>query len=168
LQARDLLQPTIARAAGRGLFVARLARDAVRHRPPLGFFGRFAVERSGTHAGSFDIKARVMIPIADVGRLHTLARGGSEISTDDRLAGAAEAGQLSRDLAATLRAGYELATALRLQRHVAQHHIGDDLDDWLDPNDLEPLARAQLRETFKAIRTAQQSVESRYKTGMLG
>jgi CBS domain-containing protein len=168
LQARDLLQSTIARAAGSGVFVARLARDAVRHRPPLGFFGRFAVERSGAHAGSFDIKASVMIPITDVARLHALARGGSEISTDDRLARAAEAGQLSRDLAATLQAGYELATALRLQRHVALHRVGDDLDNWLDPNGLHPLARAQLRETFKAIRIAQQSIESRYKTGMLG
>jgi hypothetical protein len=30
------------------------------------------------------------------------------------------------------------------------------------------LARAQLRETFKAIRTAQHSIENRYHTGMLG
>jgi CBS domain-containing protein len=168
LQVRALLAPTISHAAERGIFLGRLARDATRHRPPLGFFGRFAVERSGAHAGLFDIKAGVMLPIADIARLYALAGRGSEISTDDRLAAAAGSGQLSHDLAETLRAGHELATALRLRRHLEQHRDGEDLDNWLDPDELAPLARAQLRETFKAIRTAQQNVEVRYHTGMLG
>jgi CBS domain-containing protein len=168
LQARELLAPVIATVADRGIFLGRLARDATRHRPPIGFFGRFAVERSGDHKGSFDIKAGVMLPIADIARLHALARGSTDIATDDRLEGAALAGQLSDDLAATLRAGYELATGLRLRRHLAQHDAGQPMDNWLDPDDLEALVRAQLRATFKAIRTAQQSIESRYQTGILG
>lgn len=168
LHAGALLGPAIARAAERDIFVARLARDATRHRPPLGFFGRFAVERSGDHAGSFDIKAGVMLPIADIARLHTLARGDEQIATDDRLAAAADAGQLSHGLAATLRAGYELATALRIRRHLDRARAGAAPDNWLNPDDLEALARAQLRETFKAVRTAQQSIEHRYHTGMLG
>lgn len=168
LKAHDLLMPVIATAADHGVFLGRLARDATRHRPPLGFFGRFAVERSGQHEGAFDIKAGVMLPIVDIARLHTLAHGGTEISTDDRLAGAAATGRLSQDLADTLRAGYELATGLRLRQHLAQKREGRSLGNWLAPDDLERLARAQLRETFKAIRTAQQSVEARYHTDMLG
>jgi CBS domain-containing protein len=168
LQVRELLAPVIATVADRGIFLGRLARDATRHRPPLGFFGRFAVERSGDHKGSFDVKAGVMLPIADIARLHALARGSTDIATDDRLSGAAVAGQLSDDLATTLRAGYELATGLRLRRHLDQDDAGQPLDNWLDPDDLEALVRAQLRETFKAIRTAQHSIESRYQTGMLG
>ena len=168
LQVRELLAPTIARAADDHVFLARLARDAVRHRPPLGFLGRFAVERSGAHAGAFDIKAGVMLPVADIARLHTLARGGGEIATDDRLAAAAATGRLSDDLAGTLRAGYELATGLRLRQHLVQRRARRAPDNWVAPDDLDALARAQLRETFKAIRTAQQSIESRYHTGMLG
>jgi len=110
----------------------------------------------------------VMLPIADIGRLYALARSGHEISTDDRLAAAAGSGHLSYDLAETLRAGYELATALRLRRHLEQLRDGKPLDNWLDPDELAPLARAQLRETFKAIRAAQHNVEVRYHTGMLG
>jgi CBS domain-containing protein len=167
LQVHELLSPVIATAADHGIFLGRLARDATRHRPPLGFLGRFAVERSGAHEGAFDVKAGVMLPIVDIARLHTLAHGGSEVSTDDRLAVAAAVGRLSQDLADTLRAGYELATGLRLRRHLAQRRAGRRPDNWLAPDDLERLARAQLRETFKAIRTAQQSVEARYHTGML-
>jgi CBS domain-containing protein len=168
LAVRDLLQPTIVQAADHGVFLGRMARDAIRHRPPLGFFRRFAVERSGAHAGSFDIKSGVMVPIADIGRLSTLARGGDEISTDDRLVAAAAAGHLSPELADTLRAGYELATMLRIRRHLEQYRAADEYHDWLDPDDLSVLARAQLRETFKAIRTAHESIELRYQTGMLG
>jgi CBS domain-containing protein len=168
LHTDTLLGPTIARAAERDIFVARLARDATRHRPPLGFFGRFAVQRSGAHAGSFDVKAGVMVPIADIARLHTLARGGAQIATDARLAAATEARQLSSELASTLRAGYGLATALRLRRHLARAHAGAPPDNWLNPDELEVLARAQLRETFKAVRTAQLSIEQRYQTGLLG
>lgn len=168
LQVRDLLLPVIATAAEHGIFLGRLARDATRHRPPLGFLGRFAVERSGAHAGTFDIKASVMLPIVDIARLHTVARGGAEISTDARLAGAAATGRLSHDLADTLRAGYELATGLRLRHHLAQLRAGRRPDNWLGPDSLERMSRAQLRETFKAIRTAQQSVDARYHTEMLG
>jgi CBS domain-containing protein len=168
LQVRELLAPVIATAGDSGIFLGRLARDATRHRPPLGFFRGFAVERSGEHKGSFDIKAGVMLPIADIARLHALARGSSDIATDVRLEGAAEGGQLSDGLAATLRAGHELATGLRLRRHLELHAAGRPADNWLDPEGLEALVRAQLRETFKAIRTAQQSIESRYHTGMLG
>jgi CBS domain-containing protein len=108
------------------------------------------------------------VPIADIGRLSTLARGGSEISTDDQLVAAAAAGHLSRELAETLRAGYELATMLRIRRHLEQYRAADEYHNWLDPDDLGLLARAQLRETFKAIRTAHESIELRYQTGMLG
>jgi CBS domain-containing protein len=162
---RELLQPTIARAADRGSFLGWLAQDAIRHRPPLGFFGRLAVERSGAHAGSFDIKAGAIMPIVGLGRLFALTTGGGGISTDDRLV-AAPAGLLSRDLAETLRAGYELATMLRLRQHVEQHRAGDERHNWFDPDELGLLARAQLREAFKAIRTAQQNVQQRYRTGM--
>lgn len=168
LQVRELLAPTIATAADHDVFLGRLARDAIRSRPPLGFFGRFAVQRSGEHAGSFDVKAGVMVPITDIGRLYALARGGGEIGTDERLAAAADAGQVSAELATTLRAGYELATGLRLRRHLQRRRAGVPPDNWLDPDQLEALARAQLRETFKAIRTAQQSIEQRFLTGMLG
>jgi CBS domain-containing protein len=168
LQVRELLAPVIATAADHGIFMVRLARDAIRHRPPLGFFGRFAVERSGEHKGSFDIKAGVMLPIADIARLYALGRASTEVATDARLVGAVDAGQLSDDLATTLRDGYELAIDLRLRRHLECVEAGATPDNWLNPDSIEALARAQLRATFKAIRTAQQSIEARYQTGMLG
>ena len=74
---------------------------------------------------------------------------------------------MSADLAATLRAGHTLATGLRLARHVERHQAGLPLDNWLDPGELEPLVRSQLRETFKAVRTAQEHLANRYRISLL-
>lgn len=161
------LQAVIRNARTHGLFLAHLAHQAVAHRPPLGFRGRFAVDRSGEHAGTFDVKRGALLPIADLARLHTLARGGSEVSTDDRLAGAADAGRVSRDLADTLRAGYDLALRLRFEQHLRRHADGLPPDDYVDPADLPPLVRSQLREVFKATRLAQETVQRLYATPRL-
>ncbi len=168
LQVRELLQPTIAQAADNALFLARLARDAVRHRPPIGFLGRFSVHRSGEHEGTLDIKAGAMLPITDIARLLTLARGGPEISTDSRLAAAIADHQISEELGATIRSGYALAIGVRLRHHLDQYRRGVPQDNWVQPDALEPLTRSQLRETFKAIRTVQSNLEVRYRVGMLG
>lgn len=167
LDADRLLGPTIATAADSQLFLGRLGREAALHRPPLGFRGRIAVNRSGPHAGTFDVKAGAMLPIVDLARLHRLARGGREVGTFARLEAAAADGSLSPDLAATLREGYGLALRLRLDRHLRCRRDGRPLDNRVDPRQLAPLVRSTLKETFRAIRSAQRLVESVYMTGNL-
>ncbi|MEZ5093173.1 DUF294 nucleotidyltransferase-like domain-containing protein [Nocardioides sp.] len=168
LMARELMQPILPAARASQLFLGHLARSAVSHRPPLGFLGRFAVKRSGEHTGSFDVKAGALLPITDLARLSALARGGPEIGTDARLLAAADAGQISEELADTLRAGYELALRLRLQRHVDLWRRGEPADNWLDPDELHAVDRSRLRETFKAVRAGQEYLALRYQTDMLG
>ena len=48
-----------------------------------------------------------------------------------------------------------------------QHRAGLPLDNWLEPGELEPLVRSQLRETFKAVRTAQEHLANRYRISLL-
>ncbi len=168
LDATVLLRPAVAAAHDEQVFLGRLARASVAHRTPLGFLGRFAVERGGEHRGRFDVKAGVLLPITDLARLATLARGGIEVATLARLEAAVEAEEMSADLGTTLAAGYELALGLRLRHHVAQHRRGHACDDWLDPAEVTALDRSLLRETFKAVRTAQEFLALRYRTSLIG
>ncbi len=168
LDAGPLLAPSIARAQGETSFLGHLARMAAGHRPPLGFLGRLTVERGGEHSGRFDVKAGAMLPITDLARLATLARGGVEVGTDERLVAAGETGAMSRELVSALRQGHELATGIRLRLHLHQHREGLPRDNWVDPQDLDAHERSMLRETFRAVRTAQEHLGSRYFTGMLG
>lgn len=167
LDAQALLGPTIATAAREQRFLAHLAKEATRLRPPLGFRGRFAVDRSGEQAGTLDLKAGAMLPITDIARLHTLARGGGELGTAERLTGAAAARRLSEDLAATLRSGYEVALGIRLRRHLEQHRAGLPFDNRIDPGSLPPLVRSDLKVTFRAIRVAQDDLAATYLTSLL-
>ncbi|HUG86750.1 MAG TPA: DUF294 nucleotidyltransferase-like domain-containing protein [Euzebya sp.] len=163
IDAADVIAPVIRQAADHGIFLGRLGLQAISHRPPLGFRGRLTVDRSGAHAGTLDLKGGALMPIVDIARLHTLARGGSEVSTTDRLHAAAAARVLSRDLAATLAAGHELALGIRLDRAVAQLDTGLPPSNRVDPTALPALVRSQLKETFKAVRTAQESIQSTYQ-----
>ncbi len=168
LAAEPVLQPVIAGASGRALFLGHLARQAVGHRPPLGFRGRFVVARSGEHAGAFQVKAGALLPIVDLARFHTLAHGGTEVGTQDRLAAAGKHRGLSPDLADTLREGYDLALGVRLDAQLAALREGREPSDWVDPDRLPPLLRSQLREVFRAIRTAQEALAFQRNTTQLG
>jgi CBS domain-containing protein len=168
LAVEPALQPVIADASKQALFLRHLAREVVSHRPPLGFRGRFVVARSGEHAGTFQVKAGALLPIVDLARFHTLARGGTEVSTQDRLAAAGQHRSLSPDMADTLREGYELALGVRLDAQLAELREGREPSDWMDPDRLPPLLRSQLREVFKAIRTAQAALAFQRHTAHLG
>lgn len=164
----DLLGPSLARTVRDATFRGRLARVATTHRPPLGFLGRLTVEHRGEHRGQLDLKKGALLPVADLARLTAVARGGPEVGTDERLEAAAETGAMSRDLSATLRAGYTLALGLRLQRHAELFAAGESLSNHVDPVALDPWVRAELKEYFKAVRVAQEHVASTYLVGMLG
>ena len=164
----ELLGPTLAAAARDATFRGRLARVAVTHRPPLGFLGRLAVEHRGEHRGQLDLKRGALLPVAELARFSAVARGAPEVGTDERLVAAAETGAMSRDLVAVLRAGHTLALGLRLQRHADLHAAGEPLSNHVDPAELDPWVRAELRELFRAVRVAQEHLSSRYLTGLLG
>lgn len=167
LAATDVLAPVLGRASDNHVFLGRLARVATGHRPPLGFLGGITVERSGEHAGTFDVKRGGMLPIVDIARLLCLSAGASEVGTVDRLDAVAAAGLMSPDLRDSLAAGYELLTELRLQHHVRRLTADAPADNNLRPDDLPPMVRSQLKATFKAIRTAQELLDQRYLTSQL-
>lgn len=168
LDASGLLDEPVAHAAASDIFLSYLARASLRLRPPLGFRGRMTVDRSGEHAGTFDIKAGAVMPIVDLARTHALAAGSRSLRTADRLADAVADGQLSDDLGSTLADGHDLALRVRLALHSEAIEDGREPSDRLDPGTLTPLSRSGLRETFKAIGVAQEALADRYHTGILG
>jgi CBS domain-containing protein len=136
-------------------FLRRLARTATDFKPPLGFRGSIVVERDGSGSGHLDIKRGGQLPIANLARFHALASGITISATLDRLVAAEELGTLDTEAAQALREAFEIATHVRLHHHAAQIEAGQTCDDRVDPDQLPPLARRQLREAFRAIADAQ-------------
>jgi CBS domain-containing protein len=145
-------------APGHPALLRLLARLALSHRPPTGFFRGLVVEHSGEHRGRLDLKQGGVLPILGLARWAAIAAGVTSASTTQRLAAAADAETLSAADAHTLQDAFELINNLRLEHQVAQLRAGVGPDDYVDPSELSALMRTQLRETFRAVATIQKRV----------
>jgi CBS domain-containing protein len=142
-----------------------LARFALSHRPPTRRFRGLVVEHGGTHPGTLDLKHGGMIPILDLARWGAMAAGVTSATTPERLRAAGEAGTLEPDDSHTLLDAFELLNNLRLEHQVGQIRAGRQPDDYVDPEELSPLMRLQLRQAFRAVSTIQKRVAAELATG---
>lgn len=165
--AERLQAEVLRRAEGNRIFLASLAKATEEHQPPLGFFRRFVLERSGEHQDRFDLKLRGVIPVVDLARLYALAAGRPEVGTWDRLRAAAEAGALSSTDAANLADALSFIAAIRLRHQARQLRAGEFVDNWVKPGALSPFERDHLRDAFKVVATAQEALAQRYTTGLV-
>ena len=67
----------------------------------------------------------------------------------------ARLGGLERDVADALREAFEAINGLRFEHHAAQVQAGLPPDNLIDPEELAPIARAELREALHVVRRAQ-------------
>lgn len=145
-------------APGHPALLRLLARFALSHRPPTGFFRGLVVEHSGEHRGRLDLKGGGVVPILDLARWGAISAGVTSASTSERLRAAAEVGTLSTADAHTLQDAFELINNLRLEHQVGQLRSGAEPDDHVDPGELSALMRTQLKEAFRAVATVQKRV----------
>lgn len=143
-----------------------LARFALSHRPPTGFFRGLVVESTGEHRGRLDLKHGGMIPIVDLARWAGIAAGVTSASTHERLRAAAAAGTLSEAHAQTLEDAFALITGLRLEHQVRQLRAGEPPDDYVNPAELSALTRSHLREAFRAVASIQKRVAAGLSSGV--
>jgi len=143
-----------------------LARFALSHRPPTGFFRGLVVEPSGEHRGRLDLKHRGVLPIVDLARWAGIAAGVTSASTRERLRAAAAGGTLSDDHARTLDDALTLITDLRVEHQVNQLRAGEEPDDFVNPAALTELTRCYLREAFRAVASVQKRVAAELRVGV--
>ncbi|MCG6941848.1 MAG: DUF294 nucleotidyltransferase-like domain-containing protein [Thiohalocapsa sp.] len=147
------------------IYIAYMAANALKHRPPLGFFRNFVLIRGGEHDHTFDIKHRGIVPIVDLARVYALSAGLQETNTLERLRAAGAAKALSADGAANLVDAHEFIGTLRMRHQAEQLRRGEKADNFLSPDDLSPLERGHLKDAFALINTIQESLGQRYQAG---
>jgi CBS domain-containing protein len=146
------------------IFLAYMAANALKHRPPLGFFRQFVLVHDGEHDDSLDLKHRGVIPVVDLARVFALSAALPELNTRERLIAAEQAGALSHSGADDLLHALEFIATLRARHQVEQHLAGEPMDNFLRPDSLSSVERAQLKDAFAAISTMQEALEQRYQT----
>lgn len=159
---QTLQQEVLALTAKQQIFLAHLAREALKHRPPLGPFGRLA-----TQGGKIDVKHRGVVPIIDLARVYALAAGIPAVNTQARLTASAQHG-LSREGSENLRGALELIATLRFRHQAQQVRRGEAPDNQLALEQLSPFERRQLRTAAQVVRDMQNALAERYASGQLG
>ncbi len=147
------------------LFLAHLSFNALKLKPPLGFFRDFVLIHDGKHNDTLDLKHNGLAPIVDLARIYALSEGISEINTIERLKRVRGSRSLSSEGADDLLDSLEFISSLRMKHQAQQINIGAETNNFMAPVELSKLERSHLKDTFKVIQTLQNYLEMRYKIG---
>jgi len=158
----NALQSDILRLSNQQLFIWQLAKNALSHQPPLGFFKHFILEQDGAKRRGLDLKKRGIALIHDLVRVHALAHGISAVSTPARLAALVQQQVLSAGEARDLTAAFELLHQLRWQLQYQALQQNASFSNLQDPALLNVLQRHQLKDAFAVISQHQQIIAQRY------
>jgi CBS domain-containing protein len=148
---------------GNSLFLAHMVSNALKLRPPLGLFGRISTIHTGEHAGTVDLKHNGIAPIVDLARIYALTGGIAAVNTHDRLARAAESGEVSTQSARDLRDALEFLATLRIAHQMRQTQQGVPLDNYLALREISNFERSQLKDAFGVVRDLQSVLGQRYQ-----
>jgi CBS domain-containing protein len=101
---------------------------------------------------------------ADLARFYALAAGSTTVGTLDRLRAAGARNSLLRERARELSEAFATVSRIRLEHQAAQVERDLPPDNRINPRDLPPLARRELKQSFRAIAAAQKALEPRTPT----
>ena len=147
------------------LFLAHLTFNALKLKPPLGFFRDFVLIHDGKHKDTLDLKHNGLAPIVDIARIYALAEGVSEINTIERIKQVRGSRSLSCEGADDLLDSLEFISNLRMKHQAQQISVGVEADNFMAPVEISKLERSYLKEAFKVIQTLQTHIEMLYKIG---
>jgi CBS domain-containing protein len=144
------------------IFLALMAKNAMKFPPPLGFFRQFVLERSGDHKNTLDLKLHGIMPIVEIARIRSLAAGEPRVSTRNRLLAAAGANEITAADAANLIDALDFIEKLRIEHQGRQLQAGSKPDNHLSPDELSPLTRQNLKAAFAQVRVSQAALLNRF------
>ncbi len=145
------------------VFLGFLANMLVKNRPPIGFFGAVAGERSGEHKDGLNLKIKGVAPLVDIARLFALERGIRHTSTLDRLEALRGGTSLISELVDELEHAFEFLTLLRVHHQAQQLEAGQAIDNFIRLDTLSSLEGQSLKNAFRLILKIQDQVLDRYK-----
>lgn len=153
--ADDLRAHVARRAAASGIFLRFLAADCQVTRAPLTFFRGFAVEKSGEHKYTLDLKKRGLVPFQDFARVLALAHGVMETGTLERVETLARQGHIPTNLGREVAQAFEFLLSVKLDHQLSQVERGLPPDTHIDPRALSDMDKGTLRDAFGVIGSMQ-------------
>ncbi len=132
-------------------FLHQLAVNALRNRPPLGMVRDFVTGDDHT----VDLKLNGITPFVDAARIFSLAVGGAQTNTVERLREIAAPLHIQKQDIDAYCDAFLFIQLLRLRLHHEQNEAGKPLTNRVDPDTLNTLDRRILKEVFRQARKLQ-------------
>jgi CBS domain-containing protein len=143
-------------------FAREMAKTAILHKTPLGFFKRLVVEKSGEHKNKLNLKLNGLTPLVDAIRTLALGQKVFDTNTLDRISALVEKESLTPAEADDLRDAFNVIMLIRVRHHVNVLRQGGVPDNYVNPDELSIIQRTMLKEAFKTIDRLQGLLEMRY------
>lgn len=148
------------------MFKSVLACVSTTHKPPLGFFRNFVIERSGDHKNQLDLKLYGTGPIVNAVRVFALDAGIEHTNTSDRLAALTSVPENDPTIFQDMQEAFEFLMLLRIECQLRQVRNGEALSNYIAPDSLTQLQRSLLKESFRTIARAQALIEENFRTAI--
>jgi len=139
-----------------------LAANAFERKPPLTMFNNFRY-LNDEKRHSLDLKRQGLAPFVEAVRVFALANGVEQGNTLERMEELANKGVFNPKDANAWQEAYSLIQAIRMRAHQEMLNNGEELTNYIDPDDLNPLDRRILRESFRQAQRLQQKLEVTYQ-----
>ncbi|GAB4389415.1 MAG: DUF294 nucleotidyltransferase-like domain-containing protein [Thermodesulfovibrionales bacterium] len=143
-------------------FMDYIGTRTVRNRPPLGFFKKFVVEKTGEHRDKLNLYEKGLRPLAASTRIFALERKARELSTFQRLE--VLGGRYGFEQAENMGHAFEYLAALLLHHQLTQMESGAEAGDFINPESLAGLEKKTLKESFQLIADVYDVIEKKYRT----
>ncbi|MCU1726505.1 DUF294 nucleotidyltransferase-like domain-containing protein [Pseudomonas sp. 7P_10.2_Bac1] len=160
---QQLRRTILTQVADNRLFQRMMADNALRHRPPVGRFREFVLERKGGDKATLDLKVQGLAPFVDGARLLALANGVEAINTLERLRQLVTLGVIEPLDGAAYEEAYHFIQQTRMQQHQLQTRQNRPYSNRVDPDQLNQLDRRILREALRQAQRLQSSLALRYQ-----
>ncbi|SOB75967.1 CBS domain-containing protein [Marinobacter sp. LV10R510-11A] len=158
----QLLERVLTRIRKNDLFQKMLAGNAFQRKPPLTMFRNFRYVSDGKKR-SLDLKRQGLAPFVESVRVFALANGVESANTLERMDELAQKGVFDAKDANAWKDAYSLIQAIRMRSHQEMLDKGEELTNYIDPDDLNPLDKRILRESFRQAQRLQQKLEITYQ-----
>jgi CBS domain-containing protein len=148
------------------MFLKLMAQLTMQLRPPIGFFKKFIVEKSGDHQNELNLKSTCIAPLVNIIRLFSLEQRIPETSTLERIAALKEQNhgtvtEFGDELAHT----FEFLSLLRIRHQFDQIEHNKEPDNFINPNELTNFEQKVFKESCQLISKIQEMLNKKYNPG---
>lgn len=149
------------------VFLAHMANNILRFKPPLNFMGGFKVEKKGEHVGKLDIKMAGIFPLTEGIKVLALEAGIMEGGTNDKILKLMGRGVVPDDVLYEVDASLDFFIYLRLKNQLEQASKGAKPTNFIDPLNLNEVERERLKVGFSMVKAFQGFLSDKYKVSFL-